>query len=176
MMDAPVTLRLELNDKTAATFDYDVSGVDVAGYVARMKAKYAALSGITADTSFVYGANDCSLPVDYTGTGAACFFTTAAVGTLGLSDDCWELTTLRRFRDGPLATTPEGRALTARYYAQAPRLVAGVNTRSDAASIWLGAYWSHVLPCAVLARLGLDSLAVSHYRHLFTRLQRLAAV
>ncbi|MEI9905996.1 MAG: CFI-box-CTERM domain-containing protein [Asticcacaulis sp.] len=94
--------------------------------------------------------------------------------TLGLSDDCWELHTLRRFRDGPLAQTPQGRALTTRYYAHAPRLVAGINRRADAARVWLRAYWTHILPCAVLASLSLHGAAVSHYTGLFARLERLA--
>ena len=106
--------------------------------------------------------------------GAACFFTMASVTTLGLSDDCWELQTLRRFRDGPRAVTPEGRALTARYYAEAPRLVDGINRREDAGLAWLKAYWSHILPCAVLAHLGLHRAAIAHYTALFAKLERLA--
>ncbi|MEI9906002.1 MAG: hypothetical protein WDN06_20415 [Asticcacaulis sp.] len=92
-----------------------------------------------------------------------------------MSDDCWELRTLRRFRDGPLAQTPEGHALTARYYAEAPRLVDGINARRDAARVWLAAYWTHILPCAVMAHLGLHGTAIAHYSHLFNRLEKLAA-
>ncbi len=176
MMQAPVTVTLELDGKTAGTFAYDVSQIDTPSFARRMQDKYAALTGVTADSSFVYGAPNCSLPVDYTGTGGAgCFFTTAAVGTLGLSDDCWELRTLRAFRDGPLSRTAEGLALTARYYAEAPRLVAGIDARRDAVFVWLRTYWSHILPCAVMARLGFDGAAIAHYRRLFVRLERLAA-
>src|SRR5690606_29479169 len=32
-----------------------------------------------------------------------CFLTTATCQVVGLADDCWELTTLRHFRDGWLA-------------------------------------------------------------------------
>jgi hypothetical protein len=52
-----------------------------------------------------------------------CFLTTATAGTVGLPDDCWELATLRAFRDGWLARHPGGAALTARDYRRAPMLV-----------------------------------------------------
>ena len=106
---------------------------------------------------------------------AGCFFTTATVETLGLSDDCWELETLRAFRDGPLARTAAGRALAKRYYAEAPRLVDGVNRRADAARVWLSAYFTHILPCAVMARLRLVDMAIRHYSRLFHLLERKAA-
>ena len=176
MLQAPVTLTLELNGQTAATYTYDVSHIDTPSFASRMQAKYAGLTGVTADSTMVYGAPNCNLPVDPTTGGAApCFFTTATVETLGLSDDCWELRTLRAFRDGPLARMAGGRALTARYYAEAPRLVDGVNRRSDAARVWLCVYWTHILPCAVMARFGLHAAALAHYRRLFGRLERLAA-
>lgn len=174
LLQGPVTITLELDGKTAATLTYDLSQIDTPSFADRMQAKYTALTGVSSDGTFVYGADDCSVPVDDGMGGAGCFFTTAAVETLGLSDDCWELRTLRRFRDGPLAKTPAGLALTARYYAEAPRLVAGINRRGDADLVWLKTYWSHVLPCAVMARLGWNDLAIAHYRRLFVRLERLA--
>lgn len=104
-----------------------------------------------------------------------CFLTTAAVHTIGLADDCWELQTLRAFRDGPLARTAEGAALSADYYLRAPRIVEAVSERSDAARVWLATYWTGVVPCAVAARLGLNRLALSMYRRMTLRLERLAA-
>jgi hypothetical protein len=104
-----------------------------------------------------------------------CFLTTAAVNTVGLADDCWELATLRAFRDGPLQAMPGGAALSAGYYDRAPGIVRAISARPDAARLWLETYWTGVVPCAVAARLGLKRLALSMYRRMTLRLERLAA-
>jgi len=108
--------------------------------------------------------------------GAGCFLTTAAVDTLGLADDCWELRTLRAFRDGPLLLQRGGGAVVEAYYALAPRLVEAIGQRSDAARVWLSAYWTGVLPSAIAARLGLTQLALALYTRMTRRLERLAAL
>lgn len=105
--------------------------------------------------------------------GAGCFITTAAVGAVGLSDDCWELATLRRFRDTVLLPDADGRQLVADYYRLAPAVVERVNRRPDALSVWLKTYWLGIVPCAVFAKIGCNRLAVSRYRALT---QRLAAL
>lgn len=154
-----------------AVFDFDASRVNYAELIAAKDREVLAASDLVldAETGAIEGLDDCKL-----NDGSDCFFTTAAVGTLGLSDDCWELQTLRAFRDGPLRRTESGRALSVRYYNEAPRLVAGINERGDAAAIWLNSYWCYIVPCAVMARLGLGSPAVAHYRRLFKRLESLA--
>lgn len=103
-----------------------------------------------------------------------CFLTTAAVGAIALADDCWELRTLRNFRDGTLARKPGGRELIADYYNRAPKLVERINRRADAARIWLRTYWTGVLPCALAAAAGFDALALRWYMALTRRLERLA--
>lgn len=104
-----------------------------------------------------------------------CFLTTASVHTAGLADDCWELTTLRAFRDGPLAASESGRALIADYYERAPALVEAVNARADAARVWLATYWTGIVPAAVAAKLGLSGAALHLYRAMVERLERAAA-
>ncbi len=173
LLTKPLTVELIGDGKSLGKFTFDMSKVVWRPFVAAQEqritsATFVTFDAVTGDTT-VEGCTGSPA-----GSGAGCFFTTATVETLGMSDDCWELRTLRRFRDGPLAQTPQGRALTARYYAEAPRLVAGIARRTDASRVWLKAYWTHILPCAVLARLGLHRLAVAHYAALFAHLQRLA--
>ncbi|MDZ8108076.1 MAG: J domain-containing protein [Nostoc sp. DedQUE12a] len=57
-----------------------------------------------------------------------CFLTTACISYAGLPDDCFELQTLRDFRDNYLASTPEGQALIKQYYAEAPIIVDLINS------------------------------------------------
>ncbi|CUA82788.1 CFI-box-CTERM domain-containing protein [Pseudidiomarina woesei] len=114
-----------------------------------------------------YNAGQCQ--ADY-----ACFFTTAAVHTIGLTDNCWELTQLRSFRDEVMKRTITGRKLIEQYYAQAPNIVRRINTLSQAKQIWLKTYWFDILPNALLAKVGLNALAQKRYVELFKRLEKLA--
>lgn len=104
---------------------------------------------------------------------SGCYLTTAAVDTVGLADDCWELQTLRRFRDNFLVLSSGGRALIATYYACAPELVRRVSRRPDARTQWLRTYFTGILPSALAAHFGLTGLALGLYRQMTNRLLRL---
>ena len=57
-----------------------------------------------------------------TGRGG-CYLTTACIKYQGLDDDCFELNTLRAFRDNYIAKLENGKELIDRYYANAPIIV-----------------------------------------------------
>lgn len=100
-----------------------------------------------------------------------CFITTACCEVLGLGDDCFELRTLRRYRDQVLAKRPGGNAEIARYYELAPSLLAGLRANAtDPDKVLLGVYARYVLPAALAARLGLDRLAYRLYQRMLTAL------
>lgn len=103
-----------------------------------------------------------------------CFLTTACVQAAGLPDDCFELKSLRLFRDRVLALTPEGRAMIAAYYQHAPALVARIDAKPDARRIWLATYLRFILPCALLARAGLKQAALARYRRMIDHLDDIA--
>jgi hypothetical protein len=100
-----------------------------------------------------------------------CFLTTACCGVLGLGDDCFELRTLRRYRDDVLTNMPEGRAAIAAYYAIAPTIVARLG-QTDAVPQLLSIYARFILPSATAARLGLNGLAFRLYRRMMRGLTR----
>jgi len=100
-----------------------------------------------------------------------CFLTTACCQLLGLTDDCFELRTLRAFRDGPLQRMPEGLKDIARYYLHAPAILAEMRRRGQE-HLLLRYYSTHILPCAVCARLGFDRMTLWLYRDLMRRLER----
>ncbi|SHH23804.1 CFI-box-CTERM domain-containing protein [Clostridium grantii] len=56
-------------------------------------------------------------------SGSLCFITTAVCEYFNKSDDCYELTTLRQFRDEWLCYQPEGKKLITEYYDIAPMIV-----------------------------------------------------
>ena len=169
LKSGPVQLTFVIDGQKAAVYTFDFSTIDWQGFKTANDNRFRAAKNVVLNADNSTNVEGCTV-----GLGD-CFFTTATVETLGLSDDCWELRTLRAFRDGPLSRTADGRGLTARYYAEAPRLVEGVNRRPDAARVWLSVYWTHILPCAVMARLGFAGPALAHYKRLFQRLERLAA-
>ena len=64
--------------------------------------------------------------------GSFCFLTTACVEYYGKPDDCYELETLRAFRDGVLMKTEDGKKLCQEYYAIAPAIVKQMKKDNDA--------------------------------------------
>jgi hypothetical protein len=57
-------------------------------------------------------------------SGGGCFITTACVNYYGLNDNCYQLETLRGFRDSYLSTSKSNEKLVKQYYQIAPTLVA----------------------------------------------------
>jgi hypothetical protein len=104
---------------------------------------------------------------------SGCFLTTAAVGAVGLADDCWELTTLRAFRDRLAAAGRAPAAAIADYYEIAPIIVESIGARPDACRIWLNTWARGIVPAAAAASLGLDRIALWFYRRMTLRLNRL---
>ena len=74
------------------------------------------------------GDGTCGAPGGGPGNGGGgCFLTEAVVGHRGIeADDGPTLTALRTFRDGYMRETAKRRALVARYYEIAPRIVAAI--------------------------------------------------
>jgi hypothetical protein len=104
-----------------------------------------------------------------------CFLTTAAVHTVGLRDDCWELRQLRALRDRMTEKGGEMAVLVCDYYQRAPSIVCSVNARPGARHIWLRTWLGGIVPAALCARFGWDGWAVALYRHMTKNLQTLAA-
>ena len=100
-----------------------------------------------------------------------CFLTTACCELIGLDGDCFELRTLRAFRDGPLAATPGGKEDIALYYHRAPLILAEMSRRGDSRRL-LQLYATHILPSVLAATLRLDGLARALYTDMMARLER----
>lgn len=100
-----------------------------------------------------------------------CFLTTACCGLIGLDDDCFELRALRAFRDDVLRDAPGGRRDIALYYVAAPAILAAMRAAGREREL-LRYYASHILPCAVMARMGLKTATRLLYRDLMRRLCR----
>jgi hypothetical protein len=69
-----------------------------------------------------------------------CFISTACVKSKGLPDDCYELTTLRKFRDEYLLKTNNGRKIIKEYYKVAPLIVKNLSKHNDVKTIYDSLY------------------------------------
>lgn len=70
------------------------------------------------------------------GLDSGCYITTAVCEELGLPDDCYELTTLRSFRDNWLAKQPGGETLIKEYYATAPGIVKSIDSLKNRTDVY----------------------------------------
>ena len=106
-----------------------------------------------------------------TAPSQGCFLTTACCEILGLDDDCFELRTLRRYRDKVLPTLPRGNEAIAAYYRLAPAILRRL-PQHGRADLLLSIYARFILPSAIAARLGLNNLAFQIYASLMGELAR----
>ena len=79
--------------------------------------------------------------------GKLCFITTAVCESFGKPDDCYELTSFRRFRDEQMLATPEGRALVEEYYDVAPAIVTCIDLSEERKSVYADIWREWLAPC-----------------------------
>lgn len=95
-----------------------------------------------------------------------CFITTACCQMLHKPDDCYELTLLRRYRDGYLSSLPDGEQLVRSYYDVAPSIVKHISRQPDADQIYSRIYRTYIGPCIRLIERGENSAC----RELYTKM------
>ena len=98
-----------------------------------------------------------------------CFITTACCGTLGLGEDCFELTALRCYRDMVLAKQRDGAVKIAIYYELAPLILSRMQGVSRVGRLRV-IYARYILPAALAARLGMNGFAYRLYARMVSRL------
>ncbi|NCB99281.1 MAG: hypothetical protein EOM34_01220 [Clostridia bacterium] len=76
-----------------------------------------------------------------------CYITTAVCDSLNKGDNCYELNTLRSYRDRWLSREPYGEKLIEQYYDTAPGIIALINTRKDSDEIYNEIYKEYLQPC-----------------------------
>jgi hypothetical protein len=102
-----------------------------------------------------------------------CYISTAVCESMGLPDDCDELQTLRWFRDQVMNSTVDGQRDVASYYANAPRIVAAIDSKTDAAMRYRHLYQQTIRPAVAAVHQGNTSKAYSLYRQMVLELEAL---
>jgi len=116
-----------------------------------------------------YDYDDC--PIYKGDDTSGCFLTSACVETKGLPDDCYELTTLRKFRDEYLAKLECGKCEIAHYYHVAPTIVERIKISKESAKVFDQIYDELVSPCVTMIEEGNLSGAHELYRAKVRELQ-----
>lgn len=148
------------------------------GYSCALKRKKEGNSSIDSDTvhryCWGYHYEECPrYKADKEGQSSdGCFLTSACVEAKGLPDDCYELTTLRKFRDEYIANQECGKCEIAYYYRVAPTIVERIKNNSDAMTIFEKIYSDLIIPCVKLIEDGNYVGAHNKYREYVTRLER----
>jgi hypothetical protein len=148
-----IEMAVKLGDKEDCRFKLD--GETLRQGLAWASERKEALAALAADKK-------CEPP-------EGCFITTACCETLGLADDCFELRTLRRYRDQVLAVRPGGASDIALYYELAPLVLARLPAERRAIRL-RSIYARSILPASLAAWLGLDRLAYRLYRRMIDEL------
>ena len=93
-----------------------------------------------------------------------CFLTSACVEAMGLPDDCYELNTLRSFRDEYLSSYPGGRDEIDEYYLVAPKVVAAIRGSGSPIEVFKAIYNDLIQPCVHYIERGENENAHLLYR------------
>lgn len=83
-----------------------------------------------------------------------CFITTTVCKSLGKTDDCYELTTFRFFRDNWLVDQLDGASLIAEYYSIAPKIVDKINRLKNSGEIYQSIWDEWLSSCLKLIEQG----------------------
>ncbi len=105
-------------------------------------------------------------------TKSVCYLTTACVDTMGLSDKCFELETLRWFRDKIMQPTGKGKRGISDYKSIAPEIVQSVNETEGvkANKVWKALY-NDISRAVGMVITGDFEGAFKHYQQMTQRLK-----
>ena len=145
------------------------------GYSCALKREKEGNSSIDSDTvhRYCWGYHYEECPRYKTGQSSRdCFLTSACVEAMGLPDNCYELSTLRRFRDGYMRNSPDGVADICEYYHTAPVIVEKIKQLPNALEVFENLYNELVVPCVNLIESGKNEEAYIAYRDYTKMLQQ----
>jgi hypothetical protein len=150
-----IDMAVKLGDKQECRFKLD--GETLRQGLAWASERKEALAALAADKK-------CEPP-------ESCFITTACCQAMGLDDDCFELRTLRRYRDHVLSKRPGGAGDIALYYELAPLILTRLPGKTRAKRL-RSIYARYIFPAALAAQLGFNTLAHRLYVDMLAELAR----
>lgn len=101
-----------------------------------------------------------------------CYITQAVCVYRGLPDDCEQLQQLRAFRDGYLRSCPDGPALIAEYYRDAPQILRRIWASGDSDRIYAVLWHGYLMPCLRDIAHGRMAMCKRRYERMMRALRR----
>ena len=100
-----------------------------------------------------------------------CYITTAVCRSLGRPDDCYELNTLRDYRDSYLLSTDEGREIVQEYYNIAPTILRRIDKKAEADEIYENIWKTYLSPCITMIENGENEKCRDVYSSMVRKLE-----
>lgn len=101
-----------------------------------------------------------------------CFISTAVYQSINKPDNCYELQTLRGFRDEVMLANKNWAPLVEEYYAIAPDIAEKLNKLEQ--SIHTKIHQNYLLPCIALIEQKRYEEAINHYKKMVASLQKIS--
>lgn len=101
-----------------------------------------------------------------------CCIITASIKAKGLSDDCYELTTLRSFRDEYIKNLFDGKEIVSNYYDITSILVNKINKLPNSNEIFLDIYSNLVLKSVALIENNKNQQAFFYFKEFIDNLKK----
>ena len=86
------------------------------------------------------------IPYDNSSSKGGCFITTAVCNSMNLPDDCYELTTFRKFRDTYMMENDDKRNDVSEYYEIAPKICESINKLYNSNAIYRSILCDYLMP------------------------------
>ena len=100
-----------------------------------------------------------------------CYITTAVCNSLGRPDDCYELNTLRNYRDSYLLSSDEGKEMVQEYYNIAPTIVKRIDKKKEADQIYEDIWKTYLSPCITMIENGENEKCRDLYSSMVKKLE-----
>ena len=110
-----------------------------------------------------YYSSSKNCPFRKSSSSTGCFLTTACVAAKNLPDDCYELETLRGFRDSYIKELANGEKLIKEYYDIAPKIIEAIEKEPDVDCIFKKLFEKLVQPCVHYIEQGQNETAYVLY-------------
>lgn len=103
--------------------------------------------GLAAELGHSYSQKELNKMNNSSSSSSSCFITTAVCNSFGKPDDCYELTSFRKYRDNWLVKQTSGEQLIKEYYSVAPAIVKAIDSREDSALIYQEIWDKYLKEC-----------------------------
>ena len=118
-----------------------------------------------------YASSAKNCPFRRKDSSSDCFLTTACVAAKNLPDDCYELETLRSFRDSYVKGLANGEEIIKEYYDIAPKIIEAIEQEPDTECIFKKLFEELVQPCVHYIEQNQNEMAYALYEKTVLKLK-----